>query len=180
MSISKELEKRSGAKCELCSCVDGLSEFQVEPRDDLIVVCAKCREQLEDNDKIDESHWHCLNDSMWSEVDGVKVVAYRVLSILNNQDLLDMLYLEDDILEWAKDGIKDTNAQPVRDANGNILEDGDSVTIIKDLVVKGAGFTAKQGTTVKKIQMVQDDPTHIQGRVNGTKIFILTKFLKKL
>jgi len=121
-----------------------------------------------------------LNDSMWSEVDGVKVVAYRVLNALNNQDLLDILYLEDDILEWAKDGIKDSNAQPVRDANGNLLEDGDSVTIIKDLVVKGAGFTAKQGTTVKKIQMVQDDPTHIQGRVNGTKIFILTKFLKKL
>jgi protein PhnA len=180
MSISKELEKRSGAKCELCSCVDGLSEFKVEPRDDLIVVCSKCREQLEDNDKIIESHWHCLNDSMWSEVDGVKVIAYRMLSILNNQDLLDMLYLEDDILKWAKEGIKDTNTQPVRDANGNILKEGDSVTIIKDLVVKGAGFTAKQGTTVKKIQMVQDDPTHIQGRVNGTKIFILTKFLKKL
>jgi protein PhnA len=68
----------------------------------------------------------------------------------------------------------------VRDANGNELKEGDSVSIIKDLPVKGAGFTAKQGTTVKNIRMVADDPTHIQGKVNGTTIFLKTEFLKKL
>jgi len=54
------------------------------------------------------------------------------------------------------------------------------VSIIKDLMVKGAGFTAKQGTTVKNIHLVEGDPAHIQGRVNGTKIFIISAFLKKL
>jgi protein PhnA len=67
----------------------------------------------------------------------------------------------------------------VRDTNGNLLAEGDTVTIIKDLPVKGAGFTAKQGTTVKNIHLVPSDPTHIEGRVNGTKIFLKTEFLKK-
>ena len=79
-----------------------------------------------------------------------------------------------------QEGLAAENAEPVRDANGNILKEGDSVTIIKDLVVKGAGFTAKQGTTVKNIRMVPGDPTHIQGKVNGSTIFIIAAFLKKL
>ena len=117
---------------------------------------------------------------MWSEEKAVQIMAYRIFSMLDSQDLLDMMYLEPEVEELAKQGIKNSNAEPIRDSNGTLLQEGDSVSIIKDLVVKGAGFTAKQGTTVKNIQMVQDDPTHIQGRVNGTKIFILTKFLKKL
>jgi protein PhnA len=92
-----------------------------------------------------------------------------------------MLYLEPDVQEWAEAGMADaTEEMPiVRDCNGNILGEGDSVTIIKDLPVKGAGFTAKQGTTVKNIHLVPSDPTHIEGRVNGTKIFLKTEFLKK-
>ena len=76
--------------------------------------------------------------------------------------------------------IPDEDEMVVLDSNGNKLEDGDSVIVIKDLPVKGAGFTAKQGTTVKNIRMVPEDPTHIQGRVNGTMIFLKTEFLKKL
>jgi len=68
--------------------------------------------------------------------------------------------------------------EPTRDSNGTILNEGDSVTIIKDLVVKGAGFTAKQGTTVKNIHI--ESPEAIEGRVNGTRIVLLSKFLKKL
>ena len=85
--------------------------------------------------------------------------------------------------EWSKDAAVDSEAEAemiVRDSNGNVLEEGDTVTVIKDLKVKGAGFTAKQGTTVKNIRMAQGDPTHIQGRVNGTMIFLKTEFLKKL
>ena len=107
-------------------------------------------------------------------------MAYRLLTQLGAQDQLDMMYLEDDVKGWAEAGIEDANAEPTRDVNGTLLEAGDSVSIIKDLPVKGAGFTAKQGTTIKNIQMVQGDPLHIQGRVNGTKIFILSKYLKKL
>jgi protein PhnA len=90
------------------------------------------------------------------------------------------MYLEDDVREWAEAGMADEKQEPTRDANGTILVEGDAVSIIKDLVVKGAGFTAKQGTTVKNIRMVAGDPTHIQGRVNGTMIFIISAYLKKL
>ena len=165
--------------CELCSSTDDLRDYKVESRDETIVICSTCASSI-DEPSNNVNHWHCLNDSMWSENSAVQVMAYRIFTALGSQDQLDMMYLEPDVEEWAKEGLKDDSAEPVRDTNGTILEEGDSVTIIKDLVVKGAGFTAKQGTTVKNIQMVQNDPTHIQGRVNGTKIFILTKFLKKL
>ncbi len=179
MSIDKALLSRADNKCELCGLEDGLSEYIVEPREDSIVMCETCLASV-DNPSDNSSHWFCLNDSMWSEVPAVQVMAYRVYSRLGNQEQLDMMYMEDDVKVWAEDGLKEENAEPVRDANGNILKAGDSVTIIKDLVVKGAGFTAKQGTTVKNIKMVEGDPTHIQGKVNGSTIFIISAFLKKL
>ncbi len=54
-----------------------------------------------------------------------------------------MMYLEEDVLEWANNGLETEDIEPTRDSNGTILNEGDSVTIIKDLVVKGAGFTTK-------------------------------------
>lgn len=179
MSIDKGLLSRSDSKCELCGSADDLSAFAVEPKDENILICATCLASIEtpaDN----ESHWFCLNDSMWSEVPAVQVMAYRVYSRLGKQEQLDMMYMEDEVKAWAEEGLSAENSEPVRDANGTILVEGDSVSIIKDLVVKGAGFTAKQGTTVKNIRMVQGDPLHIQGRVNGTMIFIISAFLKKL
>ena len=65
------------------------------------------------------------------------------------------------------------------DSNGAVLEAGDTVTLIKDLNVKGAGFTAKRGTAVRNISLVPDTPEHIEGRVNGQQIVILTQFVKK-
>ena len=65
-----------------------------------------------------------------------------------------------------------------KDSNGTILEAGDTVTLIKDLVVKGAGFTAKRGTVVKNISLT-DNPKHIEGRVNGTRIVLVSAYLKK-
>jgi len=67
----------------------------------------------------------------------------------------------------------------VRDAVGNLLSDGDQVTLIKDLVVKGANFTAKRGTSVRKISLVADNPGQIEGRVEDQRIIILTEFVKK-
>jgi len=188
MNIEQELMTRSGSKCELCASTDGLSVLEVSPSDGCvqksILVCTMCKEQIEDKDKMDANHWHCLNDSMWSEEDAVKVVAYRMLTRIANerwpQDLLDMLYLEDDVKAWAEAGLADENREPTRDSNGSILEAGDSVSVIKDLVVKGAGFTAKQGTTVKNIHLVPGNPEQIEGRVNGTKIVLLSCYLKKL
>ncbi len=92
-----------------------------------------------------------------------------------------MLYLEDDVREWAESDTTtndDDGDAPCVDSNGATLEAGDTVTLIKDLVVKGANFTAKRGTTVKNISLTSN-PEHIEGRVNGTRIVLLTCFLKK-
>jgi len=165
--------------CELCGSQEELTLYTVEPKDDTITVCKTCLDTM-DKPADNANHWYCLNDSMWSEIPAVQVMAYRIYSRLGNQEQLDMMYMEDDVKAWAEEGLEAENAEPVRDANGTILKAGDSVTIIKDLVVKGAGFTAKQGTTVKNIKMVPNDPTHIQGKVNGSTIFIIAAFLKKL
>ncbi len=165
--------------CELCGCEDALSQYTVLPKDETITVCSTCIASI-DNPNENEKHWNCLHDSMWSSNPAVQVMAFRLFTKLGSQDQLDMMYLENDVKEWAMQGLEDENREPTRDSNGTILVEGDAVSIIKDLPVKGAGFTAKQGTTVKNIRMAQDDPTHIQGRVNGTMIFLKTEFLKKL
>ncbi len=189
MSIEQELSARSNSQCELCASRSDLSVYEVSPSNgsaaESILVCANCKEQIEDPSKMDENHWHCLNDSMWSTEPAVQVMAYRMLKRLSSQgwaqDLLDMLYLEDDVKAWAEaatDTAQSEERTPTRDSNGAILETGDSVTIIKDLEVKGAGFTAKRGTIVKNIALT-DNPEQIEGRVNGTRIVLLSCFLKK-
>ncbi len=92
-----------------------------------------------------------------------------------------MLYLDEAVQAWADTQEEKADAEtkePTRDSNGAVLEAGDTVTIIKDLEVKGAGFTAKRGTAVRNIALT-NNPEQIEGRVNGTRIVLLTKFLKK-
>ncbi len=178
MSKEQELLARSGSACELCTSSEDLSVFEVAPSDEAIMICSKCLQQIEDSAKMDESHWHCLNDSMWSEYPAVKVQTYRLLKQLGKQDLLDMMYLEEDEKVWAEDTGESEATEPTFDSNGAKLEAGDTVTIIKDLEVKGAGFTAKRGTAVRNIALT-NNPEQIEGRVNGTRIVLLTKFLKK-
>jgi protein PhnA len=67
----------------------------------------------------------------------------------------------------------------VRDSNGTILKDGDNVTLIKDLKVKGTSVTLKRGTMVRGIQLT-DDPVQVECRVEKIKGLVLrTEFLKK-
>ena len=66
-----------------------------------------------------------------------------------------------------------------KDCNGAVLSAGDTVTLTKDLNVKGTSFTAKRGTAVRNISLVSSNEEHIEGRVNGTQIVILTKFVKR-
>jgi len=183
MSIKKELESRSGGVCELCGSNKDLTVLKVSPSDgsaeQSILVCSTCRPQIEDSSTMDETHWNCLNDSMWSEVPAVKVVSFRLLNKLERQDLLDMMYLEDSERKWAESGLSAGDEVIVKDANGTTLKAGDSVVILKDLDVKGAGFTAKRGTVVKNISIPSDVEGHIEGRVNGTKIYLKAEFLKK-
>jgi len=180
--LSKELEVRSNGVCELCSSSEGLSAYEVAPSDgsaeQSVYICQTCKTQIESGE-LDENHFNCLNDSMWSEVPAVAVLSFRLLHALNRQDLLDMMYMEDDVKAWAEAGLPDENALVYKDANGVVLQAGDTVVITKDLDVKGTGFTAKRGTAVRNIALVPNDDQHIEGRVNGVKIHILTKFLKK-
>lgn len=191
MSIEKQLFARSESKCELCSSEDNLKVYEVPPTpkgnlDDSILICGNCADQIDNPEKMEANHWRCLNDSMWSEVPGVQVVAWRMLNRLHAEgwpaDLLEMLYLDEETLEWAKatGEAVDAEAGVVHvDSNGNVLVAGDTVTLIKDLNVKGASFVAKRGTAVRRISLVADNPEHIEGKVNGQRIVILTKFVKK-
>lgn len=186
--MEKELISRSGGQCELCGSSEGLSAYLVSPKsghnlDEVAYICSNCKDQLEGKKDIEPNHWRCLNDSMWSEVPAVKVIAYRVLDQLRGEgwpaDLLDMMYIEDDLLSWAKSGISSEESLKHLDSNGALLEQGDTVVLIKDLDVKGANFTAKRGTAVRNIRLVHDNPEQIEGKVNGQSIVILTQYVKK-
>jgi len=191
MNLERELQKRSGSVCELSGVTENLKIYEVPKSpgtglDAHILISQTCIEQIEDPDKVDPNHWRCLNDSMWSEVPAVQVMAWRMLNRLRAeswpQDLLDMMYLDDDTLAWAKatgDGDDDNDTIKHIDANGAVLQAGDSVVLIKDLNVKGANFTAKRGTAVRNISLVHDNPEHIEGRMSGQHIVILTKYVKK-
>jgi protein PhnA len=189
MNIEKELAARSGGQCELCGATNDLKSFVVSPKkgvavDELVHVCGKCNDQLVSESDLDPNHWRCLNDSMWSEVSSVKVVAYRMLHLLKDEgwpaDLLDMMYLEEDDLSWANEGIEDEEDKIVHlDSNGVVLNHGDSVVIIKDLNVKGSSLVAKRGTAVRNISLVHDNAEQIEGKVEGQKIVILTQYVKK-
>lgn len=182
---------RSGQICELCSSIENLAVYTVEPGnstnpDQNILVCSTCEEQIVSSEKTQSNHWRCLNESMWSEVPAVQVVAWRMLSRLKSegwpQDLLDMLYLDDDNLAWAKatgEGRDQEDVVKHIDSNGTVLENGDTVVLIKDLEVKGANFTAKRGTSVRNIRLVHDNPEQIEGKINGQGIVILTQYVKK-
>ncbi len=190
MSIEKELEIRSSSKCEMCSSLEGLQVFEVEPSqgvtDDCIMVCTVCLEQINDPEKVDVNHWRCLNDSMWSEVPAVQVVAWRMLTRLKGegwtQDLLEMLYLDDATQKWAEatvEGEETGDAVIHKDSNGVTLQAGDNVVLIKDLPVKGSSLVAKRGTAVRNISLDRDNAEYIEGKVSGQTIVIITKYIKK-
>lgn len=97
-------------------------------------------------------------------------------------DNLDMMYLDEETLAWAKAGAEDEDEAPAefhKDSNGNLLQTGDSVVLTKTLDVKGSSINAKLGTVVKNIRLVEDNTDQIEGRIEGQVIVILTKYLRK-
>ena len=189
MSVENALMERAGGACELCGATEGLSAVALPPSDgsaeQSVLVCETCKGMLEGGE-LDTNHLRCLNESAWSQEPAVQVAAWRLLSRLAAegetwaQDLLDMLYLEEDVKAWAEAGLdEDEEDEPtLKDAHGNILRNGDTVILVKDLDVKGAGFTAKRGTQVKNIR-ITDDGKHFEGKVNGTSIYIVAEYTKK-
>lgn len=192
MSVERDLNKRSGAKCELCTATENLKVYSVLPTrkggiDESILACNTCINQIENPDTVDLNHWRCLNDSMWSEHSAVQVVAWRMLSRLRKngwpQELLEQMYLDEETLAWAQatgEGEEDENKIVHRDVNGVILETGDAVVLIKDLKVKGSSMVAKQGTSVRNIRLDHENAEYIEGRVDGQQIVIITKYVKKI
>jgi len=187
MKIEQALAQRCESRCELCASDEKLAVYEVPPVsipdiNNCIMVCDQCLGQITSPETMDANHWRCLSTSMWSEVLAIQVVAWRLLKQLSAegwaQDLLEMLYLDDEAMQWAEAGNSSDDSEPVFDRNGAALSAGDSVTLIKDLEVKGAGFTAKRGTAVRNISLTSN-PDQIEGRVNGVRIVLLTRFLKK-
>lgn len=192
MTTEQLLQERSGNLCELSGATDNLVAYEVPPAlnrgaDGFILITDKCVSQIEKKEEPDAAFWEgILPTAMWSEVPAVQVVAWRMLNRYRNEswaaDAIDMMYLDDELLEWAKatgDHTGDGTVQLHKDSNGSILQTGDSVTLIKDLDVKGSTLNAKIGTAVRNIRLVHDNIEQIEGKIDGQTIVILTKYVKK-
>jgi protein PhnA len=186
----EDLRKRSENKCELCQSETNLKSYDVpqsgDRKDIEILICAKCEAQIEKKEDLDIAHWNCLATSMWSEVPAVQVVSWRMLNRFRNEswasEALDMMYLDDENLAWAKasgDHENDNTVDLHRDCNGAVLQGGDTVVLTKSLDVKGTTLNAKMGTVVKHIRLVPDNLEQIEGKIEGQMIVILTKYVRK-
>lgn len=191
MNLEETLRQRSNNQCELCKSENKLVVYEVPPNaqqneEDSILVCEKCNLQLTKKEELDPKHWACLTDSMWSEVPAVQVVSWRMLNRLRNEswaaDAIDLMFFDEPTLAWAKATGDHENSSEVelhRDCNGQILQDGDNVVLIKTLDVKGSNLNAKLGTVVKGIKLVADNFEQIEGKIEGQTIVILTRYLRK-
>ena len=190
MNQEERLKARSGNRCELCGAAEGLKVYEVPPvtgnMDDAILVCPKCLVQIEKKEELDSAHWQCLGTSMWSEFPAVQVMSWRLLNRLRNEswaaEQLEMLYLDEDKLAWAKasgDHENDASVDLHKDCYGALLQNGDNVVLTKSLDVKGSTVNAKVGTVVRNIRLVAGNTEQIEGRIEGQQIVILTKYLRK-
>lgn len=191
MQTAAAVLKRSENKCELCGSTEGVKVYEVPPQDkntedNSIAVCSNCLSQIDKKAELNQEHWKCLTESMWSEVPGVQVVAWRILNRLSAEswaaDLLDMLYLDDEKLAWAKatgDHENDSSVDLHKDSNGTVLQQGDTIVLTKSLDVKGTSLNAKMGTVVKNIRLVEGNTEQIEGKIEGQVIVILTKYVRK-
>jgi len=190
MKQDELLAKRSGNKCELCESTEHLKVYEVPPAtgnmDDAILVCPKCLTQIDKKEELDSLHWKCLTTSMWSEVPAVQVMAWRMLNRLRNEswaaEQLEMMYLDDEKLAWAKasgDHENDGSVELHKDCYGAVLKNGDNVVLTKSLDVKGSSVHAKLGTVIHHIRLVSGNTEQIEGRIEGQQIVVLTKYLRK-
>jgi len=168
-----DLVARAGNACEFCGAAEGLAPADVAPQADAILLCATCA-----GDDAPVGHWHCLEGAAWSAEPAVQVAVWRKLGEIGEAwatEARDLMQLSPEADAWVHAPAALTH----RDSNGAVLAQGDTVVLIKDLPVKGAGFTAKRGTAVRGISLVADNAAQIEGRVEGQRIVILTEFVKK-
>ncbi len=171
--MDAELRARSGGECEFCGASAGLEAVDVPPAGE-VALCPVCRGDAEAG----EGHWRCLEGAAWSAVPAVQLAVWRKLGTLDDGWAAEAragMMLSDEVQGWTE--MAGTLVH--KDSNGAVLAQGDTVVLIKDLVVKGANFTAKRGTAVRGISLVADNAAQIEGRVEGQRIVILTEFVKK-
>lgn len=191
MKLEAIIQQRSGTHCELCQSAEHTKVYEVPPQDytnesNCVLLCDTCLSQIEKKAELNSRHWNCLTTSMWSEVPGVQVLSWRMLNRLRKEswamESLDMMYLDDETLAWAKatgDHENDGTVDLHKDCNGAVLNTGDSVVLIKSLDVKGSTLNAKLGTVVKNIRLVENNTEQIEGKIEGQVIVILTKYVRK-
>ena len=170
-----DLRVRAGGVCEFCGAGDGLAAVAVAPAGE-VLLCATCREE----NPAPAGHWRCLEGAAWSAEPVVQLAVWRRLGQIDEAwatEARDGMVLAPEVAAWAEAAA--VAGVEHRDSNGVLLAQGDSVVLIKDLAVKGAGFTAKRGTVVRGIALVADNGAQIEGRVEGQRIVILTEFVKK-
>ncbi|MCA9545577.1 MAG: PhnA domain-containing protein [Myxococcales bacterium] len=190
--LNPELSNRADGACELCGAAEQLDAFPVPPHAEAtaehgVVLCATCLGQARGDAELDATHLFCLQGSAWSEVQAVQILTWQLLHRLPGEawalELREQIWLDDAARAWAEAGLKGAAASEdqvaVVDSNGTPLANGDSVSLIKSLDVKGTSFVAKRGTAVRNIRLTED-PTHVQGKVNGVTIYIKTEYVKKI
>jgi len=187
MSIDAALLKRGDSKCEFCKSDEDLSAYDIPPitqrsLDKSVLVCSSCLHQIENPEEMEPNHWRCLNDSMWSEIAAVQAMSWRLLNRLNGQglgwpdELLEMLYLEDDVKKWAMSDMRPVD-EPTLDMNGVPFTVGCSALLTKDRYITGANFMAKRGSIVKNIGLTHKS-TSVDCNLNGFRIVLSTGYLK--
>ena len=186
-----QLKQRSDNACELCLSKEDLLAYQVQPEpthgvDQDVYICQACQKQIDRLEPLNAVHFSNLNQTMWSEYPAVQVLAWRLLSRLKSDtwatEALDMLYLDDDNLAWAKasgDHENDDLVAVHRDANGAVLEQGDTIVLTKSLDVKGSTVNARLGTVVRNIRLDQNDVNYVEGKIEGQSIMIKTIYVRK-
>jgi len=161
---------RAGGVCEFCGDGTDLQAVDSPPGGE-VLLCPLCRGATPAPD----AHWRCLEGAVWSAEPDVQRAVWRKLGSIDQAWAAEAQAAMD-----LPDGTGDAPAAVEhRDCNGVLLAQGDTVVLIKDLTVKGAGFTAKRGTAVRGIALVADNAAQIEGRVEGQRIVILTEFVKK-
>lgn len=183
MSISITLHTRSGGICELCGSEQATVEFTVSPKDESpenqVAICADCESAMANTEEA--NYWQCLSGSIWSEVSAVQALSYRILYGIKDQsfaaEILDSAAVDESVVNWAMKAYEVADVH--QDAYGNTLVNGDNVVLTQALKIKGTSFSAPKGTQVRGIHLVHDNTEQIEGKINGTMIVILTKFVKK-
>jgi protein PhnA len=169
----KDLLARAGNACEFCGAATDLEAVDFAPAG-AVLLCPACRGEIE----VPADHWRCLEGAAWSTEPAVQLAVWRKLATIDAgwaAEARDGMVLLPEVAGWAEAPATVEH----RDSNGALLAQGDTVVLIKDLVVKGANFTAKRGTAVRGIALVPDNAAQIEGRVEGQRIVILTEFVKK-